>query len=192
MSASFSDHLRAESARYAARHANPRVAWDCLSAETWAKHTARWAAECEGMTNEQGVAFLTSIRDGVRHPETGMGFMVGLDVWKQIGILIDPFDKNPEGFIVKRRPNRPFEEIYVRYIGLNADRGYLRKGKAIPNKGPFAWDDHEDKSAWAARKAAWFARYDPYIPVTDDHHVRDFEFFSILGRAGDFAKGAVR
>uniref|UniRef100_A0AB74UGX4 Uncharacterized protein n=1 Tax=Caulobacter phage BL57 TaxID=3348355 RepID=A0AB74UGX4_9VIRU len=139
--------------------------------------------------------------------------IVGMDVYREITVLVDPFVKDPRGWIAQDlskndlafvdhyNNGRPSQigsdpECYIRYIGTNQPVAYLRKGKDNPKAldRTFSWDHDEDPQAWAARKAAWFARYAPDLPVID-HHAWDrpgeaYAFFPIIGRAGDFATGA--
>lgn len=205
MTQTFSDHLRGAARDYFARDAHPVVAWDCLAAKAWGYKCMDWAEQFEGLDLIEGANKLTAIRDGARTQDGGLGFFVGLDVWREITKLTDPFLKEPVGFIRVMGVNslafndhgHGAQEIgkdpegYTRFYSVNTSLSSIRKGRKRGH-GPFGWDHDEDPQAWAARKAAWFGRYAPDLPVIAERTMAPspYEFFPILGRAGDFAEAA--
>ncbi|AFU87384.1 hypothetical protein CcrMagneto_gp214 [Caulobacter virus Magneto] len=207
----FSDHLRDAARVYYERDAKQRTAWDVLAAKKWGDICMNWAALLEGKSIQDGCAYLISLRDGgkERADDEAWAMIVGANIYREITILVDPFVKDRRGWIAQDlskndlafvdhhgdgRPTQHGEapEAYTRYIGTNQPVAHLRKGREN-GRGLFGWDHDEDPAAWAARKAAWFARYAEDLPVVDnrDRHTpgEAYAYFHVIGRAGDFAKG---
>ncbi|AXQ68408.1 hypothetical protein HOT99_gp209 [Caulobacter phage CcrBL10] len=204
----FSDHLREAAQVYYRRDVLQRTAWDVMSAKAWGDTCMKFAERLEGKTIAEGCAALIAIRDGTDQNldlSKGYSAFVGWDVYREITKLVDPFVKDGRGWIEQDlskndlafdgpRPTQQGSapESYCRYIGTNQMLSSIRKGKDN-GRGVFGWDHDEDPQAWAARKAAWFSRYAPDLPVISrDAWNRPgdvYAFYPIIGRAGDFAKG---
>lgn len=87
---SIRDHLLSCSADYAERAVNPRVAWDCLGADTWAKACADIAADIENMDDGEALAHLAQLRQRALSSDgsDGLSCYVAMDTVKQLDRII--------------------------------------------------------------------------------------------------------
>lgn len=198
---------------YEARHRVPRVAWDQLAADTWARRCRVWIEEFEGTPDERAIAVLRGIQrgdhlapKGGKVPEGGLGFLVGIDIHVQIDRILDPVDQaKPSGYIEINRPGMRRVEVdgedkwvdddrpvYRRMLGVNHCLDTLMRGPfasrltSSPAAYGFAREDETDE-AWLERRRQWLSTFHPDTPVvrTDLYHPGG-DVWQLAARVGDF------
>jgi len=171
-------HLRACQTDYIARHRTPRVAWDCMSAETWSNTCGRLAEEIEtlGLTGDQAIGFLKGRAHAMRTRAdagvTGLGMIVSMDVWREMDAIIDPIARDRRGWIELSGHREHFGRegldglpTYRRMLGANTCVSTLTREHTEVRRGRYADPSEprrfviEDEAAWEARRQAWLGRY---------------------------------
>lgn len=191
-------HLLECSAEYKRRALRPRVAWDCLGAETWAGICKQLAGRVWGMDEATALRTLIAIRDGdyssMQGSEGAIGWYASMDMWTQMAEIVDPIAMEQVGYIVLRESRASGnlkgppeqQEAYCRYLGTNLYMDGLRRGRSDGTT--FGWVLDESDEAWAARKQAWFARYHPGILIREDRERWDSgaSYTRVISSVGDF------
>jgi len=171
-------YLTERSAQFQRRADCPRVAWDQIGAEPWAKACLDLAERVRGMSDEAALAALFAIRDDIKAPdllesERGAlpGWYYGFDFEKTMTDLLDPIGNERVGYIAlqervhtKADGSKVIEEIYKRERHVNGVVSVLRRGRS--NGTTFGWLYDETDEAWAERKRVWFSRYNSGVWVT--------------------------
>lgn len=158
--ASIHDHVVQQAARFEELAIHPVVAWDALSADKWAKQLEMLAEQIAGMSDDEALAHLKTLRDGLwTNPRSSWSLMNSMDAIRKMNELIDPVAKDKVGWIEVAafggldNGQRSIRPGYRRMLGVNnVTSGCAR-----------ALDEPED--AWLARRDIWLAQYHPDIKV---------------------------
>jgi hypothetical protein len=172
---------------YAARALRPRVAWDQMGAETWSRHCRAWAVDFAGLGDAEIITRIRAFQNRTTEA-SGLGFMVGIDLFTQIDRILDPVDQaKPVGYIELTRSLNSADDRpqYRRMLGVNHCVAGLMRG--LPK--PYSTFERlpESDADWLERRRAWLARYHPdTCVVRTSLYNADGSAYQLVGRVRDF------